>query len=187
MRRALCSLAGLALAATLIGCATPRQPEIQSQQDPDTDISAYETFGWMPAGDTDPPESLTDKHLRNAIREVLTGRGYRAAERDPQLLMTWEFLAAEKLESNPFSIGVGMGSWGGNVGGSVGMSTGGVRNVREGQLVIHAVDAAEKREIWLGSVTGTLDVRNPDAIASRQLVELALRDFPVRAGGTGRQ
>ena len=64
--------------------------------------------------------------------------------------------ARTKIESNPVRVGVGMGSWGGNFGGSVNVSSPSVRNYQEGTLVIHAIDVARNAEVWQGRISGRI-------------------------------
>ena len=53
-------------------------------------------------------------------------------------------------------VGIGIGSWGGNMGGSVSMGSPSVRNFTEGTLVVHAIDNARNAEVWQGRVSGKM-------------------------------
>jgi hypothetical protein len=77
-------------------------------------------------------------------------------------------------------IGIGVGSWGGSGGGSIGVSSASLRNYREGTLVIHAIDAARNAEIWQGRISGKLTEGSLEPAAIRQAVATAMRDFPGR-------
>ena len=77
-------------------------------------------------------------------------------------------------------VGVGIGSWGGNFGGSVNMSSPSLRNYREGRLVVHAVDTSRNAEVWQGSISSRISKSGIDAAAVQQAVSAALRDFPAR-------
>lgn len=174
------------LAAALCACATTSAPQRESQADPGANIAAWRTFALkdslgQAAGDE--PLRMLDVNIRNAIRAELTKRGYSEAEAQAQFLVTYETAAQEKMRSSPVRIGIGMGSWGGNVGGSVGMSTPSVENYREGRLVIHAIDAAANREVWYGAISGRVDKQNLDAEAVARAVALAMQDFPASAAG----
>ena len=74
-----------------------------------------------------------------------------------------------------------MGSWGGNVGGSVSMGTPSVESYQEGRLVIHVADAAKNQEVWYGTITGKVDRQSLDADAVARAVALAMEGFPARA------
>jgi hypothetical protein len=171
------------LLTALCACTTVSQPKRQSQTLPDSNLAAYETFGWQYDADaSDEPMRILDVNIRNAIREELTGRGFRETDENPQLLIAYDTATEAKLKSNPVRFGVGMGSFGGNVGGSVSMGSPSVQNYQEGSLVIHAVDAARRQEVWSGSVSGRVEQKNLDAAAVGRVVGLAMEDFPVRAG-----
>ena len=166
----------------LAGCAT-QPPQPQSMRDPAADFTAFRTFGWAPmpapAG-TDAPLTILDRNIRESIAAEMKRRGYTESQDNPDLKIAYETAKAEKLENNPVRVGVGVGGWGGNVGGSVGVSSPSVRNFTEGTLVIHAIDAAKNVEVWQGSISGKLTRGSADASAVRYAVSTAMRDFPAR-------
>lgn len=173
-------LACLVLAA----CATTSAPERQSQSDPGTDLAAYRTFGMKTAtgnGIGDEPMRMLDVNIRNAIRAELTQRGYEEAEANPDFLFDYEIAAQEKVKSNPVRIGIGIGSWGGSGGGSVSVGSPSVQSYQEGRLVIHMIDAAANREVWVGSIAGKVDNKGLDAEAVARVVGTVMQDYPRRA------
>ena len=64
---------------------------------------------------------MLDANIRAAIKAELTRRGYveAPAGTTPDLRIVYETASADKIENNPVRVGVGVGSWGGNAGGSV--------------------------------------------------------------------
>lgn len=165
------------------GCATT-PPEPQSMRDPAANFATYRTFGWAqtaaPAGD-DPPLQLLDKNIRAAIASEMQRKGYAESQDSPDLRIAYETAKSDKIESNPVRIGIGVGGWGGgNVGGSVGVSSPSVRNFTEGTLVIHAIDAAKNSEVWQGSIAGRVTQGSIEPAAIQHAVSTALRDFPTR-------
>jgi len=175
---------GLALFAALLvgGCASaPRQPE--SMRDPSANWASYATYGWAPSpgvNGTDQPLLMLDQNIRRAIAGELQRRGYVEAAENPDLQIAYETTSAEKVESNPVRVGIGVGSWGGNVGGSVNVGSPSVRNYREGTLVIHAVDAARNAEVWQGRISSRTGKGSTEAAAIASAVATAMRDFPTR-------
>jgi hypothetical protein len=108
-------------------------------------------------------------------------RGYMpAGDAAPELLIAYRTATKEQVESSPMRIGIGVGSWGGSGGGSIGVSSASLRNYREGTLVIHAIDAARNAEIWQGRISGKLTEGSLEPAAIRQAVATAMRDFPSR-------
>ncbi|MEO8445151.1 MAG: DUF4136 domain-containing protein [Gammaproteobacteria bacterium] len=174
-------LASLLLAA-LAGCTTASAPERISQTAPDANLTVYRTFGWRPAvGDqADAPLRIVDANIRSAIRAELSRRGYAEAATNPELLITWETLAEERVKPSPFQIGVGIGSFGRRGGGSVNVGTPGVQSFQEGRLAIHVLDAAANREVWYGTGAERIAGKNLDAEGVGRVVALVLQDFPAR-------
>jgi hypothetical protein len=168
------------LALLAAGCATP-PPAPVTMRDPAVNFSSFKTFGWVanPASG-DQPVMLLDQNIRAAITAQLAGRGYVAATEKPDLLIAYETASASKVESNPVRVGIGIGSWGSNVGGSVNVGSPSVRNYKEGSLVIHAVDAARNAEVWQGQVSGKITKGATDSASINQAVAKAMKDFPAR-------
>jgi hypothetical protein len=152
-------------------------------RDPAADFSAYRTWSWGPTPDVsgaDEPLRLLDRNIRASIATELQRRGYTESQDGADLLIYYETASAEKVETNPVQVGVGIGSWGGNFGGSVNMSSPSLRNYREGQLVIHAVDSSRNAEVWQGSISSRINKGSIDSAAVQQAVSAAMRDFPAR-------
>jgi hypothetical protein len=179
---------GLAVLLVLLGCASgPWRTE--SAAAPGADVAAYSSFGWLPRGDrsedaTEPPLSIPDANLRRAIRAQLVEKGYREVEENPDFRVGFETRAHVKEKaSSPFRIGVGMGSWGGNVGGGVSTSvpvgSEGVTSTQETRLTIRAVDPNSNREMWVGTATGDLQ-QGLDAGVVEKAVAGTLEHFPAR-------
>ncbi|MEZ5564092.1 MAG: DUF4136 domain-containing protein [Gammaproteobacteria bacterium] len=168
--------------ALVSACTSPSAPERQSQMAPDADLASYQTFGWKAVDQptADEPLRLLDVNIRNAISSELTQRGYTEVTENPQLIVTYETSSQDKVKSNPFRIGIGIGSFGSNVGGSVNVGSPSVQSYQEGNLVIHVLDAAANRELWLGSVSSKVSQSKLDAAAVSKAVSQAMKDFPSR-------
>ncbi len=176
-------------AATFVGGCASQTPQPESMRDPQADFKAYKTFGWDETARTDAsgepqPLTLLDSNIRAAITTELKRKGYEeaAAGTTPDLLVAFETAKAETIKSNPVRIGVGVGSWGGSGGGGVGVGSSGVKNVKEGTLVVHAIDRARKAEVWQGSVTREIDKGNVEPAVVQSAVADVFRDFPARGG-----
>lgn len=177
------ALGAVVLAA---GCASQAQ-QPTSMRDPEANFSAYKTFGWDDSARTDASGQkqalpLVETNIRAAIAAELTGKGYELAAdgTTPDLLIAYEASRAETVKNNPFRVGVGVGSWGGSGGGSVGVSSSGVKNVSEGRLVIHAVDLARKAEVWQGQVQRELGKGGAEPAVVQTAVAEVFQDFPAR-------
>ena len=178
----------VALLCVLLGCATGGSSKPESAIAPGADIAAYRSFGWESAGGspatTDQPLSIRDANIQNAIRAQLTEKGYSEVEDRPDFRISYEAAAYMKEKtSNPVRIGIGVGSWGGNVGGGVGTSvpvgSQGVVTTQESRLTIHAVDQKSNAEVWVGTTTGDIQ-QGLDAGAVDKAVAGMLAGFPAR-------
>ncbi len=173
-----------ALASLAVGCASP-PPQPETMRDPSVDFTNFKTFGWTAGGTVDAgdaPLKLLDANIRAAIVDVMQRKGYveAPAGTTPDLRIAYETASADKIENNPVRIGIGVGSWGGNVGGSVNVGSPSIRNFTEGTLVVHAIDTARNAEVWQGRVSGKMTKGSLEPAAINQAVAQAMADFPVR-------
>ena len=172
------------VAAFVAGCAAPT-PQPETMRDPSVNFTNFKTFGWTAGGTVDAgdaPLKLLDANIRAAIVDVMKRKGYveAPAGTTPDLRIAYETASADKIENNPVRIGIGVGSWGGNVGGSVNVGSPSIRNFTEGTLVVHAIDTARNAEVWQGRVSGKMTKGSLEPAAINQAVAQAMADFPVR-------
>lgn len=179
---------GLMLGAAVLagGCAS-QAPQPTSMRDPQADFGAYETFALKggPSGDASSQSvSIVEGYIRSAITAELKGKGYveAAAGSEPDLRIEYEAASEKKLKNNPFRIGVGVGGYGSNVGGGVGVGSPSVKNVTEGTLVIHAIDPVRKAEVWQGRASRELGKGSIEQAVVQAGVAELLQDFPARGG-----
>lgn len=180
-------VSAVVLAFAWLACAGGPSKQ-ESVTAPGVDLAAYATFGWQPAGDNagaaGAPLSILDANIRNAIRAQLVERGYREVQSQPDLRIRFETATyvVEKTK-NPVRIGVGVGSWGSNVGGGVSTSVPvgpeGVATDQETRLSIRAVDPKTNQEVWVGTATGGIDPAS-DAGAVEKVVASTMKEFPSR-------
>ncbi|HET9472947.1 MAG TPA: DUF4136 domain-containing protein [Steroidobacteraceae bacterium] len=168
----------------LAGCAsTP--PPVHSMRDPQANFGAFKTFAWDKGPEAQasaPPVSILDSNIRTAIAGELQRKGYAEAEAGSKsdLVLHYETAAAEKLKSNPFRIGIGMGGVGNSGAAGVGVSSPSAKNVREGTLVLRVIDPARNAEVWNGRVSRELGKGGPpDPALIQTAVGELLNEFPV--------
>lgn len=176
---------GLAMAAiTVGGCASqPTQPH--TMRDPQANFATFKTFGWdvtQSAQGQGQPISIVDSNIRAAITSELKRKGYEEASggKLPDLFLQYETGKAEMVKSNPFRIGVGVGSYGNSGGVGVGTSSAATRNVTEGMLILRVIDPARKAEVWNGRVSRELGKGGtPDPALIQSAVADLLSEFPA--------
>jgi hypothetical protein len=184
MRKWMHAMAAFVAASLAGGCAsTPVEPEVM--RDAGADFGAYRTYGWFQPPQDDkasPTRSIVDGYVRTAIAKEMKAKGYTeaAAGATPDLTIEYAAASSEKLKNNPFRIGVGVGSYGSNVGGSVGVGSPSVREVKEGSLVVHVIDHAREAEVWRGSIERELGKGGVDQALVQAAVSELMRDFPAR-------
>jgi Domain of unknown function (DUF4136) len=173
----------LSIAAMLLfvtACMTQEPPSAESQAAPDADFSNYKTFAWADRPSDAPPLTLFEQRIRTAIATEMAKRGYQEAKEKPDLRLAYETLAQDKVKTNPFQFNVGMGSFGGNTGGGVGVGTSGVDAYKEGRLNVRVVDAETNKEVWLGTVVGRMKGETATDKDIAPLVAMAMEKFPTR-------
>ena len=187
-------LAILASAALIAGCATGFQAT--SDHDPAADFGAYKTFAWvsdrpMKVGATDRiPNPMLEPRIMSAIESALAAKGYSAASNlesaDFALSFTIGSREEIKVDSYP-SMSAGYtgfgyprhwGAWGGAYYG-YGTETN-VRQYTKGMLAIDVFDVAEKKPVWHGVATKTINESDrQDAEGTiRAAVDAILASFP---------
>jgi len=179
------SFVGMLLAASslIAGCASTTPP-VHSMQDPQANFSEFTTFGW--AGQDGQsgaqPVSILDSNIREAIAGQLQQKGYAEAVAGarPDLVLQFETAAADTIKSNPVRVGVGVGGMGSMGGGSVGVSSPSATNVREGTLILRAIDPTRNAEVWNGRVSRQLGRGgSPDQALINSAVGDLLQEFPA--------
>lgn len=163
----------------------------ESTTAPDVDLAGYASFGWLPPaagaaaeGGGEAPLSIAEANLRRAIRIELAEKGYREVEHDPDFRIGLETATHLKEKVRPPArIGVGVGTWGGHVGGGVDASVpvggGDVKTTGETQITIRAVDPRSNREVWVGTTTGEVREGLEASVVEKAVADV-LDGFPDR-------
>jgi hypothetical protein len=110
-------------------------------------------------------------------------KGYSEVSEGADLRVLYETSSTTRVENNPVQVGIGMGSWGSNVGGSINVGSPSVRNYQEGTLVVHVVDAARNAEVWEGRVSTRVNKGSLEPAAVSAVVADVMRDLPARPPG----
>jgi len=182
--RSFLALSVLIGTTALVGCATNTPTHVM--RDPQAQFDSFKTFAWDTGQETSQvagePLSIVNSQIRGAITSALQQKGYAEAMAGAKsdLLLRYETAAAEKIKSNPFRIGIGMGGYGSNGAAGVGVSSPDVKNVKEGMLVLRVIDPARNAEVWNGRVSREL---GKDGVPDPELIKSAvgelLNDFPA--------
>lgn len=170
------------LLAAIAGCAgSSTESKPRWVEAPDADIPAYSTFGWADRSG-EPPVTILDNQIRNAIRARLLTKGYVESSETPDFLVGHETFEHDTVQQgSPVRIGIGVGSWGRNVGGSVGTSVDvGDKDkvVQELRVTIRALDPDDSREVWIGT-TAPMSAQPDEATVSKTVGDV-MKEFPEK-------
>jgi hypothetical protein len=161
------------------GCSGSSQPKPDWGAAPGVDIPAFTTFGWV-SEISGSPNTILETQISNALRSEFLKKGYVETSDAPDFLVRYETVELESTkQSNPVSIGIGVGSWGSNVGGSVGTSVGvgGKEKVLyQNRLTVRALDPETSQEVWIG-ITTTFEQR-PNVAEIDRVVAGVMKGFP---------
>ena len=187
-RKSVRLLSVLAVAASVVLGACATAPEVRTDHDPKTDLSAYRTFGFINPLSTDRHgySTLTSAHLKNAARRELERRGYRYDENNPEMLVNFNVSIRERQEvrSDPSSparfgyFGYRSGFYDPWPGYPQDVYT---VNYRIGTATVDVVDAQRKQLVWQGILEGRVtdeDLRNPGP-AIDQVMMVIFSKFPA--------
>lgn len=180
MRRMLLATPCLLVLGALVACSTL---QVNSDYDRAVDFSGYTTFDVLPAPEIKSP--LVYERIVTAVEAELTGKGLRRETGSPALLVALHGRLSKQTQLDTTSYGYGWGrGWGyyGRWGyGGAGSTTTTVREVPVGMLIIDLVDAREKKLVWQGTASDTLDPQSsPEKKDQRvkEAIKEMLASFP---------
>lgn len=176
------------LAIMLAGCS---QVQTSSKVDAGTDFSVLETFSWLTEADPEAEDiRLNDPRIgqtiRDAVEQVLSGKGYRKVERDQaDFLVVWFGGIEKKIRKeniDHFYAPYGYGTL---------YRAPELRNdesrasleYEEGTVIIDALDPQTRSILWRGSGSGRLVEGQQEQIALNNLrssVKKIVQPFPGR-------
>lgn len=164
-----------------------------SDFDPSVDFSGFHTYSWLPAGNGMDDgagvagNQLIDGRIRTAIESNLNAKGLRkASEGQADISVGYQITAQDRVQYNTVNTGWGggyggyYGGWGG-MGMTMGSSTTYATNYTDGSMIIAIFENSEKKMIWQGTATKTVD-ESLDAHERTQVINEAvskvMADFP---------
>ncbi len=157
-------LGPLALVAALglVACSTL---EVSTTYDKAADFSKYSTFKFLQSKEI--KSDLVIDRIEGAITTQLTAKGLKLVSENADLWVAYHGRLDKQTQLDITSFGYGWGGgWGGYYGpmayggyGGMGTSTTTVREIPVGTLFVDLVDATEKKMVWQGVASATLDPR----------------------------
>jgi Domain of unknown function (DUF4136) len=146
--------------------------DVHYNYDRNSDFTKYKTYRWVEVDGAAHLDQLTDKQLTNAIDVELSKKGLvKIWGTDPDLLITYQAAIDQEQQFHAFTGGFGPGwgygpGWGRGWGyAGYGTSTVTVQSttIQVGSLGFDMYDAEQKKLVWRGEATKTIDIRaKPD-------------------------
>jgi NAD(P)H-dependent FMN reductase len=146
----------LAIGFAVAGCATPSLT-MDVDYDTATDFAAQKTFAWMPATGNAAANELLVKRIRASVDQQLQAKGRVPAADNPNFLIAMD-LSGKTTYGGSTGVGVSVGIPVGRAGRvSVGGGKSKAIETKEGQLVLHFLDAKTKSLFWQATASGAVE------------------------------
>ena len=164
-------LALLVLSTALVSAGCSSVYDVQYDYERDTDFSRFQTYHWLPAGESADSNSLDIKRIRKAVDHVLASKGLTEMSDNPDLLV-YEQLGSKdvvNIKSRGFRRGYGRSSRVSSY------------NYEEGSLTLKFADATSQELVWQGTANAEIDqVRTPEEREKliNEAVTKILKNFP---------
>jgi len=164
--------------------------DVRYNFDSNSDFSKYKTYRWVQIKDAQPPDSMTDQQLKSGIDAELAKKGLTMVpgEGNADLLIGYQVSINQEKEFSSYSTDFGYGGgWGrGWYGGGMGstMTTGQTSTIHIGSLGLDMYDSAQKKLVWRGVATKTLDPKAKPEKRQKNIAkgcEKLLKNYPPKA------
>jgi len=155
--------------------------------DQQSDFSKYKTYKWVDIkGGKDKVSEITDRNILAAIDAEMAKKGLAKVTNDPaDLYIGYQAGITANQEYTTYNMGGGPG-WG--YGGGWGWGGGGIAQttsstIHTGHLVLDMYDVSNKRMVWRGMVSDTVEATNKPEKNLKKLnkaVEKMMKNYPPK-------
>ncbi len=164
-----------------LGASDAAAQDVTYNFDRDTDFAHFKSYKWVSIKNAQQVDDLTARQITAALDAELAKRGLGKTEADnADLYIGYQTAIGEQKQWNAYSTGWGAGpGWGGGTG----MGTATSSTIRVGQFDLDMYDSANKRLVWRGTVTKTLDpIAKPDKRQKnlQKAVAKMLKNYPPK-------
>jgi uncharacterized protein DUF4136 len=163
------------------GISSVAAQEVTYNFDQDTDFAHFKTYKWVSIKNAQQVDDITARQITAALDAELAKKGLTKTDADnADLYIAYQTAIGTQKQWNAYSSGWGMGPrWGGGMGmGSATSST-----LRVGELDLDMYDSANKRLVWRGTVSKTLDPTAKPEKRQKNLekaLEKMLKNYPPK-------
>jgi hypothetical protein len=163
----------------VLGVSVVRAQDVTYNFDQDTDFAHFKTYKWVTIKNAQQVDDLTARQITAALEAELAKRGLTKTDADnADLYIGYQTAIGAQKQWNAYSTGWGMGPrWGGGMGMGSATST----TIRVGELDLDMYDPANKRLVWKGTVSKTLDPTAKPEKRQKNLqkaLEKMLKNYP---------
>jgi hypothetical protein len=148
------------------------------------DFSLYRTYKWVQLTGAEKLNDLAEQQLRAAVDAEMAKKGLTRSEADTaDLFIAYQAALGQEKQFTSYSSDWGYGAgWYGRYGGmGGGMTTGETTTIHVGQVTLDMYDAKQKKLVWRGSASKTLDTKAKPEKQKKNLdkaVAKLLKNFP---------
>jgi hypothetical protein len=156
------------------------------------DFSKYRTYKWVQISGSEKVNQLAEQQLQAAVDAEMTKKGLTRTDGDnADLLIGYQAAIGQEKQYTSFNSGWGYGpgwyggGWYGAYGmGGGGMTTGETSTIYVGQVSLDMYDPAQKKLVWRGNASKTLDTKAKPEKQKKNLQKAMaklLKNFPPPA------
>jgi hypothetical protein len=152
----------------------------------DQDFSTFKTYKWVQFKGADQLNQLADQQLKTAVDAELAKKGLtRTEDENADLYVGYQVALSEEKQFTSYDTGWGYGpGWhGGWYGGGGGISTTTSSTIPVGQLGLDMYASGEKKLVWRGTASKTLDPKAKPEKRQKNLqkgVAKLLKNYPPK-------
>ncbi len=138
----------------ILGVTSAAAQDVTYNFDQGTDFSRFKTYKWVSIKNAQQVDDITARQITAAIEAGLAQKGLTKTDSDSaDLYIGYQTAIGSQKQWTGYSNGWGYGPrWGGG-----GMATATSQTIHTGQLDLDMYDSANKRLVWRGAVSKTID------------------------------
>jgi hypothetical protein len=139
----------------ILSATAIRAQDVTYNFDQDTDFSKFKTYKWVSIKNAQQVDDITARQITAAVEAALAKKGLVKTDADnADLYIAYQTAIGAQKEWNAYGTGWGVGPrWGGGMG----MATATQTTIKTGTLNLDMYDSANKRLVWRGAVSKTID------------------------------
>ncbi|WP_231737952.1 DUF4136 domain-containing protein [Terracidiphilus gabretensis] len=168
----------LAVLMCVAFCGMGVGQDVKTNSMPGTDFTKFHTYKWVVVEGAKYPNQIVDTQIKNAIDPQLTAKGLTKTDATTaDLYVCYQVSVQQQQQWNAYGMGGGI-RWGG------GMVTADSTTIKTGTLVLDMYDPTQKKLVWTGSATKTLNPSNDQDKNQKNLnkaMQKLLKDYPPKA------